>query len=248
MPFTFSHPALVLPFSYLPRRWASMTGLVIGSMAPDFEYFMRMRVTSIYSHSLLGLLWFDLPLGLLLFFIYDRFVKDALIDHLPLFLNERLSKFRRNAMRAYSLRFVLVLTISVLAGAASHILWDGFTHPSGYFVTRVPALQASVRIAGHQFYWYTVLQHFSTLVGGATIVAVLLSLPEGNDTRTGSLGGYWSTVFAIAAAIMALRFRAGIDLHQYGNLLVTAISAGMIGLLATSLFVQKTSMMQNDEQ
>ncbi|HMG06875.1 MAG TPA: DUF4184 family protein, partial [Mucilaginibacter sp.] len=41
---TFAHPAIVLSFKYFPKRWFSKTGLVIGSMAPDFEYFIRLRV------------------------------------------------------------------------------------------------------------------------------------------------------------------------------------------------------------
>jgi len=76
MPFTFSHPAIVLSLSYLPKRWVSMVGLIIGSMVPDFEYFMRMKVKSIYSHTWPGLFWFDLPLGLILMFIYQILVKD----------------------------------------------------------------------------------------------------------------------------------------------------------------------------
>jgi hypothetical protein len=42
MPFTFAHPAIVLPLKHLPKRWYSLTGLIIGSMTPDFEYFIRM--------------------------------------------------------------------------------------------------------------------------------------------------------------------------------------------------------------
>ena len=54
MPFTFSHPAIVLPLKYLPKKWFSFTGLIIGSMTPDFEYFLRMKVKSDYSHTLNG--------------------------------------------------------------------------------------------------------------------------------------------------------------------------------------------------
>ncbi|WP_262496247.1 DUF4184 family protein [Flavobacterium piscis] len=39
MPFTFSHPAIILPLKYLPKNWISLTGLIIGSLTPDFEYF-----------------------------------------------------------------------------------------------------------------------------------------------------------------------------------------------------------------
>lgn len=58
MPFTFSHPAIILPFKYLPNRWISMTGLIIGSLTPDFEYFIRMKIESYYSHTNAGLFLF----------------------------------------------------------------------------------------------------------------------------------------------------------------------------------------------
>jgi len=45
MPFTFSHPAIVLPLATLRRQWISATGLIIGSITPDFEYFIRMKNT-----------------------------------------------------------------------------------------------------------------------------------------------------------------------------------------------------------
>lgn len=41
MPFTFSHPAIILPLSYLPKKWFSLTGLIIGSLIPDFEYLLE---------------------------------------------------------------------------------------------------------------------------------------------------------------------------------------------------------------
>ncbi|SEF46838.1 protein of unknown function [Flavobacterium urumqiense] len=42
MPFTFSHPAIILPF--LKNKKLSATALIIGSMSPDFEYFFRMKM------------------------------------------------------------------------------------------------------------------------------------------------------------------------------------------------------------
>ncbi|WP_220463965.1 DUF4184 family protein [Adhaeribacter radiodurans] len=45
MPFTFSHPAIVLPLTLLLRKWYSLTGLVIGSLTPDFEYFYQFSIS-----------------------------------------------------------------------------------------------------------------------------------------------------------------------------------------------------------
>jgi len=93
MPFTFSHPAIVLPLKYFPKKWFSLTGLVIGSMVPDFEYFIRMKVKSIYSHTIDGIFWFDLPLALLLAFLFHNIVKKYLFQNLPKSFQIRLSIF-----------------------------------------------------------------------------------------------------------------------------------------------------------
>src|ERR1700679_2947936 len=94
MPFTFSHPAAVLPAKLLPDKWVSMTALVIGSITPDFEYFIRMKNVGLYGHTVIGVFWFDLPIVFALTFIYHKFVRDGLLDNLPRFLRNRLNKFR----------------------------------------------------------------------------------------------------------------------------------------------------------
>ena|ERR1035437_3493274 len=95
MPFTFSHPALVLPIAYFPRKFYSLTGLVVGSMIPDFEYFLRMSTEGKYGHTLPGILWFDLPLALLVALIYHQVVRNLLIDNLHKILYIRLLSFKQ---------------------------------------------------------------------------------------------------------------------------------------------------------
>src|ERR1700722_2553749 len=94
MPFTFSHPSAILPAKWLPEKWVSITALVIGSITPDFEYFIRMKNLGLYGHTLGGLFWFDLPIGFALTFVYHDLVRDSLIDNLPRFLRSRLNKFK----------------------------------------------------------------------------------------------------------------------------------------------------------
>lgn len=85
MPFTFSHPAIVLPLAFLPKKIISITGLIIGSLTPDFEYFIRMKLSSEYSHTISGVFLFDLPLGIILTFLFHGIVRNKLIDNLPRF-------------------------------------------------------------------------------------------------------------------------------------------------------------------
>src|SRR5262249_60596266 len=62
--------------------------------------------------------------------------------------------------------------ISVLLGAWTHIVWDAMTHGDGWIVLRVPLLQEPVfRLGGYVFPVYHVLQHLSSYLGVAVLVA-----------------------------------------------------------------------------
>lgn len=233
MPFTFSHPAIVLPLTFLPRKWVSLTGLVIGSLTPDFEYFLRMRIKSNYSHTIDGLFWFDLPLGLLLAFLFHNIVRDKLFDNLPTVLKSRFSIFKDFDWSSHFKQNWLMVTISILIGAASHIFWDSFTHDHGYFVQTIPALQNSVDFFGRQIPILKIFQHSSTLLGGLVIAFAIYKLPT-NKTENENINlKYWTIVAGLSLTIIAIRLLSGLDFKQYGNVIVTAISAGLISLTIT---------------
>lgn len=234
MPFTFSHPAIVLPLNRLSKRWISMTGLIIGSMTPDFEYFIRMRVESIYSHTWLGLFWFDLPLGLMLTLVYQILVKDNLIDNLPTGLNQRFSRFKGMYRNGYSLRYLVVISLSVLLGALSHILWDGFTHSDGYFVKLIPALSTIVQVGTDHLHIYKIIQHASTAIGGIIIAIVTYTLPLGIRTKNQHTRSFWVQIISVTIIILVIRLKTGLTLHEYGNIIVTIIAGGLLGLIIAS--------------
>lgn len=233
MPFTFSHPAIVIPLTFLPRRWFSLTGLVIGSLTPDFEYFLRMRIKSNYSHTIDGLFWFDLPLGLLLAFLFHSIVRDRLFDNLPIFLKSKLTPFKQFNWKRHFKQNCLAVAISILIGAASHIFWDSFTHDQGYFVQTIPALQNSVEYFGRQIPILKILQHSSTLLGGLIIAFAIYKLPTNKTENENAKMKYWAIFIGLTLTIISVRLLSGLDFRQYGNLIVTAISAGLISLTIT---------------
>ena len=239
MPFTFSHPAIVLPLTYLSKRWFSLTGLVIGSLTPDFEYFFRMRIQSKYSHSIDGLFWFDLPLGILLTFIFHNLVRDSLLQNLPIGFKSRFSGFKHLDWNVYFKRKWFVVITSILIGAASHILWDSFTHDTGYFVQHISALQQSIDFLGRQIPILKLLQHSSTLIGGFAIVYVIYNLPKNTSSEERVNMKYWTIFFSFMLTIITVRLVTGLELRQYGNVIVTAISSGLLSLILTSLVFNK---------
>lgn len=210
-----------------------MTGLVVGSLTPDFEYFLRMRIKSIYSHTIDGLFLFDLPLGILLAFIFHNIVRNSLFDNLPIFLKSRFSTFRQFNWNKHFKKNWLVVLVSILVGASSHILWDGFTHEHGYFVQKIPVLANTIHILGREIPILKILQHSSTIIGGFLIAFAIYKLPIDNKVTDNINAKYWAVLVGLTLTIILVRFLNGFDLKQYGNLIVTGISATLISLTLT---------------
>jgi len=238
MPFTISHPAIVLPLTYLPRQWVSLTGLVVGTLTPDFEYFLRMRTKSIYSHTIDGLFWFDLPLALFLTFIFYNLIFNSLLDNLPTFLRSRFSALRHFDWNKYFKRNWIIVIVSVLIGASSHILWDNFTHEHGYFVKIIPSLTNKISVLGGQISVFKILQHSSTLIGGLVIIFVIYKLPTEKAEKGNINLKYWAIFIGLTLTIIAIRLFSGLELKEYGNVIVTAISAGLISLILTPCLIR----------
>ncbi|RYD86971.1 MAG: DUF4184 family protein, partial [Sphingobacteriales bacterium] len=208
---------------------------VIGSMVPDFEYFIRMKPYSIYSHTLTGLLWFDVPLGLLLLFVYNKLIRNNVIDNLPASLNRRLSSYKN--IKTVEGRPVRLLTIIIclLIGACSHLFWDSFTHVSGYFVTG-SSLSDAIDVAGHAVPVFKILQHSSTLIGFLVIAYAGKQLPIGDITHNKTIVSFWISVFVITVAVVTMRIITGVNLHEYGTLITSGITGFILGLLLTSVY------------
>jgi len=134
-------------------------------MAPDFPYFIRLvEDTGRLGHSFAGLVYFCLPVGLLLLWLWHALLKLPLLALAPRQLSTRLSKDDLRFQFGGWSRFALILT-SLWIGAALHVFWDGFTHYHGKFVHWLPFL----RTAYHGQPLYNLLQYVSSVIGLAAI-------------------------------------------------------------------------------
>lgn len=239
MPFTFSHPAIVLPLLRVSPRWFSATGIVVGSLTPDFEYFLRMRMYGEYGHSLPGIVFFCLPIGLLLAFAFHNIVRDTLFENLPHFLRSRLIPFTTFDWNRYFRNNWYVVIASILLGAASHIFWDAFTHAGGYFVTAIPALNTTMQLGPIQVAAYKFLQHLSTLIGGIIVVGAILSLPTRTaSTRSSDGAKYWITLIIIAALIITARLLKDDTIPSPLTVIVVILSATLLSLIITPFVIK----------
>lgn len=231
MPFTFSHPAIILPLRYLPVKWFSLTGLIIGSLTPDFEYFIRMRVQSIYSHTVIGIFWFDLPLAILLAFLFHNLVRDPLFFNLPKSFQSRILVFTEFDWNLYFRKNWIVVLISILIGIASHLLWDGFTHNHGYFTEQFSGLKNVFIIYGNEIPAWKIAQHFSSLIGAFFIILAFLKLLKKNIIKYSISRKYWISVFTLTLLILFIRFSISFNTKAFGNIIVSVIAAFLISLI-----------------
>ncbi|MRX38441.1 DUF4184 family protein [Flavobacterium sp. LC2016-23] len=238
MPFTFSHPALILPLKYLPRKWFSLTGLIIGSLTPDFEYFLRMKVQSNYSHTFTGIFWFDLPLALLLSFLFHNIVKKDLFENLPKNIQSKILGYTKFKWNNYFKKHWIVVLISIFIGIVSHLFWDSFTHDHGYFVNKIQILKSSIIIFDRGIPILKIAQHLSTLIGGLLIIYTLSKLPENNIATHKPNKTYWITLIFLSALIISIRFATGLNYKAYGHVIVSVISSFLLSFILTPFFIK----------
>ncbi|HTB23789.1 MAG TPA: DUF4184 family protein [Puia sp.] len=241
MPFTFSHPAIILPANRLSGELFSMTGLVIGSMTPDFEYFIRMNLGSIFSHTLHGLFYFDLPIGLTLCFIFHDLVRNDLINSMPTGLYERFYALKNFDWNTYYRKKWPVVLLSIVIGAVSHILWDSFTHPCGYFVLKLPILQNRIHFAGFTITIYNFLQQISSVIGLVVVFFFIYRMPKTKTGMNHIKSPYRIYIICIVSAIMVLRFIFGLSITQYGNVIASLMSAFFISIIITPVILRTQS-------
>jgi len=241
MPFTFAHPAIILPFAKASPKYFSITAAVIGSMTPDFEYFFRLKVYSLYSHTWAGLFYFDLPMGIAVYILFHAIVRAQLLAHLPKSLYIRFNEFNKTDVSIWRGARWPVVALSILLGSASHLFWDGFTHRQGYFAEQLPFLRQELVLAGNSIPVCRILQHVSTVVGLSALGLAVYYLPKGSSSRSEPGKAYWSIIAVVAAIVLLGKFLIASGI-TFGDFVVSVVSGLLLGVLVASMYTRSISL------
>lgn len=155
MPFTLAHPAAVLPL----RRYLWFPALAAGAMAPDVAYYLPLRIDT---HSLVSVVTVDVIVGVLMVLVawaVQRPFLGLCGDGI---------RARATAMKVPTWPIVLA---SLVVGAATHVLWDAFTHTHGFVVQNWSLMRISV-IGPHRL--YNVFGYVSAIAGLLVLGIALL--------------------------------------------------------------------------
>ena len=120
----------------------------------------------------------DLPLALLVLWLFHRYAKEPLWRWMPKGFRQRV-KLGPRALPARNLGEFLLLLVSILVGIGTHMLWDSFTHPDYWPYRHWSLLGDSIvlPIVGWVQY-YTVFQYVSSVIGTLIILVWFLRLPK----------------------------------------------------------------------
>lgn len=171
MPFTVTHALAVLPIAHRSHR-LPIVALLIGAMIPDWGLFIPIGPHYSSMHTWPGLLTACVPMGLLMYALYRLLYRRALVELAPLQIQQRLSAMKQ-ASQPLSLQQCLLAALAVALGAATHLVWDAFTHSGRWGVELLPVLSSVVTQAGSlEVKGYQLLQHGSSVVGLPLLVYV----------------------------------------------------------------------------
>jgi hypothetical protein len=220
MPFTISHTAVVLPFSRWLARWQLLSAATIGAMVPDFRVFFP-SMPRWETHSITALFTFCLPVGLITYWVFQRLIKSPILEVLPEGPYARWRPFAAEA-NIHSLRQWLLASGGLLAGAVTHLIWDGFTHDGGRGVRMFPVLDDSlIDIGSRHIPAMYVLQDLGSLIGLAAVLAMMCyGLRRGHEATVPNRllrsreRLAWMLIYALAAATLTAVFYIWANLGQ----------------------------------
>lgn len=166
MPWTLAHPAAVLPLRRLADAgYLSLPALLVGCVTPDVVYHVGRWDLGRLTHTPAGVWMVDVPIGLLLLCCGSALrvpVADMLPEpHRRVLLSVRFLEARWGA--------AWVTLLSLALGAATHVLWDSFTHATAFFVHAFKWLTWPLPFPGQEIRVYTLLQHGGSVAGVAAL-------------------------------------------------------------------------------
>jgi len=204
MPFTLAHPAAILPLRGI--RYLRTAPLVIGALIPDLPYYVPGRLMHLHpdTHSIAGAFSTDLVLGYLM-------LAAVVVLRRPLtaLLTPRARGLCLGALRPFARwQEWAAAPLAILLGVWSHLLWDSFTHESGWMVRRVALLSAPVTIGPYTGTLCHVLQYLSSAFGLAVLALWYRHLPA-PPTASASCDGVRSAALPVLLLVAAAALLIG---------------------------------------
>lgn len=130
MPYTASHAIASWPLSLLTGRLIPISSIILGCCSPYFPYLLALTPTHAPGHSfnILSVLLYCILPALPLLFIWYAWIERPTASLFKLPVQSRPLTF------IDTLWMMVSVSLGLLLGAYSHIIWDASSHATGEFV------------------------------------------------------------------------------------------------------------------
>lgn len=238
MAFTFAHPSVVI-FSKIKKF--NLGGLILGSMAPDFIYFLLFSPSSNIGHTPLGSVFLNLPICFLLNFLFYKYIQEFFIIMLPNFISRRYLYLAKKENKVTNIRDCIIFSYSCIIGMVTHVFWDSFTHETGFFVEKLVFLRSKISFLSYHIPMYKLLQHSSTLIGFLILFIFFYSIRDKNPKDFNiyiNKFKFLMSIIFIQIVILTFSYMFSIKFQGYfgiGQLVVTFINGLFLGYLLNGI-------------
>ncbi len=157
MPFTLSHAVLAPPLSKLSKGQLPIAALAIGCMTPDL-YRLFTTETIALTHQWSGLLFPNLPIGLFFCLLWYLLYRPVIYRVLAIQHSLNIHSFDQ------FVAFSLMSCVSIVIGAATHLIWDGLTHLDFRSFAFKTTLAQEVSLWGFNYPLHFILQISSSIL------------------------------------------------------------------------------------
>ncbi len=123
MPFTPAHTVISKPLTRM-MPGVPMASVVAGSVSPDLEFFWHLEAHRTVGHMWPGVITLSLPLAALALATWHVALRPGIAALLPQPINHLMKPDRFRSSDLFP------SLVGLIAGTASHIIWDWFTHPN----------------------------------------------------------------------------------------------------------------------
>ncbi|HEY0126505.1 MAG TPA: DUF4184 family protein [Blastococcus sp.] len=209
MPFTPSHAAAVLPFLRTPLP---ASALVIGSITPDLPFYLPGGLPW-PTHTALAVVTTDLLLGFVAWALWHGLLAEPALAAAPASLRGRVRGPTPGlAARLATATRVGWTLLALVVGAATHVVWDEFTHPRRWGPEHITALAEDWGpLPGYRW-----LQYATSVLGGVVLLVWLVRWWRRTPLRPGirrpGVGWAWLVLAVVGGVVGGVAAASAPDL------------------------------------
>lgn len=155
MPFTISHIGYILPIHQKWEKKLSVSGLIFGSIAPDYDILFRLTKVRfhIFQYDAKSILFYIFPLSLISAFFFHLVCRNIIIKNLPGYYERKYQKYTSydffHELRTHYFR----VSISILFAILLHLFLDYLCHIINAYYLKMYLLQLfHIDIIANLFY------------------------------------------------------------------------------------------------